>query len=397
MKTLLQIFFCCLILNAAKAQLSCNSVRLADVPGPGRYWATACSNSQFALVGGGTLEFSGALTDDFYLYTIATDTWTQVQDYPLGNHEGMISFEVNGRFFAGFGSPFIQPSVQLFELNLTTLTWTPRASAPGSNAFIDAYVVNGKVYLIPVYIEEETKIIEYNPELDSWRVVTDFNTITNVNYPIGFVLGNSVYFGMGPAALSSGSMRKWFRFNTETETVVQLNDVPVGSDQSCAFKIGNTGYVYNVGQDQKDMYRYNQTSDTWNYMCSFAENRIPNASAFSDNNFGYVVFGGSGFAPSNELWRFEPLDPTGNNELNSTEKSIQLFTDGSGTVSINFPKTEIYTLSIYDFTGKCLSSETLQENTTDYNLIKKYNLNGLHFIQVKNSKNEILVNKKVVM
>ena len=103
MKTILQVIICCLFLNAAKAQLSCNSVRMADVPGPGRFWATACSNNQFALVGGGKLSFTGAALADFYLYNIAADSWTQVQDYPLGAHEGMLSFEVNGRFFAGMG------------------------------------------------------------------------------------------------------------------------------------------------------------------------------------------------------------------------------------------------------------------------------------------------------
>jgi hypothetical protein len=400
MKTLLKVILCCFTMNVANAQLSCNSLRLADVPGPGRYNATACSNNQFALVGGGKLSFSGNEAADFYLYTLATDTWAQVQDYPLGGHEGMISFEINGRFFAGMGTPFIQPSFQLYELDLSNLIWIPRASAPGTHLLIDAYVVNGKAYVIPVYVGNDSKIIEYNPELDSWRIVTDFNTTQNVQYPIGFVLGNSIYFGMGPGALSSGSMRKWFRFDTETETVVQLNDVPVASDQSCAFKIGNTGYVYNVGQNLKDMYRYNQTSDTWDLMCSFADNRMANASAFGDENYGFVVFGqntNSQNTSSNELWRFEPVDLTSNLELNTTEKAIQLFSDGTGAISVHFPKTDIYQVSVYDLTGRCISTETMQINASDLNLTKNFNINGLHFIQIKSSNNEILVNKKILI
>jgi len=400
MKTILQIIFCLLFLNTAKAQLSCNSVRLADVPGPGRFWATACSNNQFALVGGGKLSFSGASTADFYLYNIATDSWTQVQDYPAGVHNGMISFEVNGRFFAGMGTPFIQSSAQLFELDLTTLTWIPRASAPGSHLLIDAYVVNGKVYVIPVYVGDNGKIIEYNPALDTWRVVTDFNTIDNVQYPIGFAIDNNIYFGMGPGAFGGGNQAKWFRFDTQTETVVQLNDVPVASDQSSAFKIGNTGYVYNVGQNNKDMYRYNQDSDTWDLMCSFADARLSNASAFGTDNFGYVVFGENTDAqntPSNELWRFEPLDLTSNNEINKAEKNIQLFSDADGAIHINFPLPEVYSISVYDLTGRCISSESIMVSENYFNKVNKYTANGLHFIQIKNSKNEILLNKKVVL
>lgn len=399
MKTILQVIICCLFLNAAKAQLSCNSVRMADVPGPGRFWATACSNNQFALVGGGKLSFTGAALADFYLYNIAADSWTQVQDYPLGAHEGMLSFEVNGRFFAGMGTPFIQTSAQLFELDLTTLTWIPRASAPGSHLLIDAYVVNGKVYVIPLYIGENGKIIEYDPALDSWRVVTDFNTIDNVQYPIGFALGNNIYFGMGPGAFGGGNQRSWFRFDTQTETVVQLNDVPVASAQSCAFKIGNTGYVYNVGQDNKNMYRYNQDLDTWDLMCSFGDVRLPNASAFGTDSFGYVVFGenSNNQNTSNELWRFEPLDLTGNDDINSTEKTVQLFSDNEGAISIAFPKAEIYTLSIYDLAGRCINTEKISVSNNDLNVIKKYNANGLHFIQINNSKNEIVLNKKVML
>jgi hypothetical protein len=400
MKTVLKVILCCFSMNVANAQLSCNSVRLADVPGPGRYNATACSNNQFALVGGGKLSFSGDETADFYLYTIATDTWAVVQDYPLGGHKGMISFEINGRFFAGMGTPFIQPSAQLFELDLTTLTWIPRASAPGGSQLVDAYVVNGKAYVIPVAITPDFKVVEYNPELDSWRVIaTDFGITDNITYPIGFVLGSDIYFGMGPA-LGSVSKRKWFRFDTETEAIVQLADVPVASDQSCAFKIGNTGYVYNVGQNLKDIYRYDQQTDTWNLICSFANNRKSNASAFGDTNFGYVIFGENTDlqnASSNELWRFEPIDLTINKELNKVEKSIQLFSDAKGTLNINFPNSEIYVISIYDLTGRCICTETIQINAANLNLIKNFNFNGLHLIQIKNSKNEILLNKKVLI
>jgi hypothetical protein len=312
----------------------------------------------------------------------------------------MISFEVNGRFFAGLGTPFIQPSAQMFELDLTTLTWIPRASAPGAHYLIDAYVVNGKAYIIPVYVDNNSKIIEYNPELDSWRVVTDFNSL-DAQYPIGFALGTNIYFGMGPGALNSGTMRKWFRFDTQTETVVQLNDVPVASSQSCAFKIGNTGYVYNVGQDNKDMYRYNQDLDTWDLMCSFADNRLANASAFGDASFGYIVFGQKSLpgenVSSNELWRFEPLDLTLNNEINNAKKNIQLFSDADGSIHINFPLPEVYSISVYDLTGRCISSESIMVSESNFNWINKYTAKGLHFFQIKNSKNEVLLSKKIVL
>ena len=157
---------------------------------------------------------------------------------------------------------------------------------------------------------------------------------------------------------------------------MQLNDVPVKSVQSCAFKIGNTGYVYND--------RYNQASNIWDLMCSFADDCMANASAFGDANFGYAVFGQkTGNGPnnlSNELWWFEPLDLTSNEDINKAEKTIQFYSDANRAVYINFPSPEVYSISVYDLIGRCESTESLQIKDNNFNWINKYTANGLHFI-----------------
>jgi hypothetical protein len=400
MMRLLYFFLTAIILsNYSNAQFSCNSVRLADVPGQGRYWATACSNSEYALAGGGLADFGGNRLADFYLYNIAENTWMRVDDYPGGAHEGMMSFVINGRFFAGFGTPFITSSKKLYELNTNTGEWIPRADAPFPAAYHQAYVANGKAYILPAYSGNTPNIIEYDPELDSWRVVMQYNSEDVQTYSIGFTINNIIYLGMGYEGFSNSSKR-WYKFDPSTETLTRLNDLNVGGAgrQSSAFKINNTGYMYNVSPG-RIMIRYNETTDSWVQICNFAQERIANASSFGTTEFGYVVFGqitgSSGNISSNQLWQFEPVDLSSSVE-DVLEENIQVYSGGDGELHVNISQPGIYQLDLFDLTGRRLATEKIQSANFAYQFTLKHNeLKGIHLLQIKDS-NGITVRREKV-
>lgn len=398
MKKILFCFSVLLSINSINAQFSCNSTRLADVPGSGRYWATACSNNEYALVGGGIAEFNGSSLADFYLYNISTNEWTRVDDYPAGPHQGMMSFVINGRFFAGFGSPFIQWSNKLYELNLENGTWIPRAEAPFPAAYHQAYVANGKAYIFPAYENQTPSILEYDPDLNSWRIVMSYAAEDVQTYSIGFTIDNVIYHGMGYQNISSTSKR-WYKFDPSTETLTQLNELNVGGAgrQSSAFKIGNTGYMYNVSPGRL-MIRYDVLTDSWVQMCNFAEERFANSSAFGTDEYGYVVFGtysgSSGTISSNQLWQFEPVDLSSN--IDELEEFYQVYSGGDGLLHFSFSKPGHYHAKLFDLTGKLVSDEYIHADHFGFiRSITYAQKSGIYLLQLNDEHGKTVKTAKV--
>ena len=83
---------------------------MTPAPAAGRFWAAATGNSTHGYCGAGRLQFSGLNNQvaDMYAYELATDSWSQIPDYPGGVREGMTGFTIGERIFFAFGSPFIQ-------------------------------------------------------------------------------------------------------------------------------------------------------------------------------------------------------------------------------------------------------------------------------------------------
>lgn len=355
-KKLLPFLFMALSLSAAQAQW----VQKASVTGAaGRFWAASFSAAGKGYAGLGRTGFSGNAVSDFWCYDPASDTWTQIADFPGGVREGAAGFSAGDKGFVGFGTAFINFSKDLYEYSPAANAWTQKASHPGIGfAYSQGFVIDSLLYIGP---ENGTnKFYAYNINRDTWSEKAAFPGLDRRAH-VAFATGGKGYIGLGFWVFGS-VQRDFYQYDPATDTWVQISDMNLASDQSTGFGLNGKGYVYNVGQNGKDTYRYDPASDSWELEVGFPGNRTANATTFAIGSKGYLVFGeetvSGGNNPSNKLWEFTPSIPfsVGDEleagyalEASSTAEGIYLRARYAGAASV----------ALYDLQGRLLARREL--------------------------------------
>ncbi len=117
-----------------------------------------------------------AVTDNFYEYDIATDTWTPLPSMPNGSW-WHTSFASNGRIFVmggyhGLGASYTL-STECWAYDLAAGTWGNVSPMPAGR-WGAAGTFNGQVFLVAGGNDGSTgadTIFSYNPSLDTWDTV----------------------------------------------------------------------------------------------------------------------------------------------------------------------------------------------------------------------------------
>ncbi len=276
--------------------------------GQGRFWAFSFALDDKAYGGTGRPMFSSLTPlNDFWGYDLQTEQWTQLADFPGGVREGATGFSAMGRGFAGFGSPFIQFSKDLYEFLPDSNRWVAKASVPGIGfAFSHGFVIDSIFYIGP---ENGTnQVYAYNVITNVWDTVAPFPG-TDRRAQVAFSVGGKGYLGLG-AGVFGGVLGDFWSYDPQTNVWTQVADLSPKSDQSAAFAIGDYGYVHNVGGNQKNLHRYDPLTDTWEFETSLPGVRIANATACANDSLGFLLFGertvsGGNFA-SDTIFVFTP-------------------------------------------------------------------------------------------
>ncbi|TAE59099.1 MAG: hypothetical protein EAZ89_02810 [Bacteroidetes bacterium] len=336
----------------------------ASVGAAGRFWSIAFSIGGKGYGGTGKLSFSGSRTDDFWEYDPAADTWTQKANVPGGAREGMDGFAIGDKGYAAFGTSFIAFGSDLYQYDPATNNWTAKSSVPGGVgfAFSHGFVIDSTYYIGP---ENGTNnFYAYNGASDTWSVKADFPGADR-RAQVTFSLRGKGYLGLG-AGVFGGVSRDMWSYNPATDTWTKVADMDIPSDQSTAFSTGGFGYVYNVGQNGSNLYRYDPDLNEWTFDSSKPGDRTANAAGFSIGNKGYVVFGqetiSGGNPSSNKLWEFTPglpnaLEPAGISAANlqirsATQEHIYLTVNGLGG--------KLTQLSLCDLQGRTLAETRIE-------------------------------------
>lgn len=327
----------------------------ASVNAPGRFWAFAFSVGGKGYAGTGVQGFSGNPIADFWEYDPATDTWAQKADVPGGPREGMDGFAIGDKGYAAFGTSFIAFSSDLYQYDPASNTWATKASVPGGVGFAysHGFVIDSTYYIGP---ENGTnKMYAYHAGSNSWTAKADYPGLDR-RAQVAFAADGKGYIGAG-AFVFGGARKDFFQYDPTTDTWTQIADVDRASDQSSGFSIGKYGYMYNVGGNLKEVYRYVPATNEWVFEASKPNERIANASFFTIDGDAYLIFGertiSGGNAPSSELWKFTPgilssLDPSGiNREQVSAHWSGNAF-----WVKINGLKSLGGNISLRDLSGR---------------------------------------------
>jgi N-acetylneuraminic acid mutarotase len=210
------------------------------------------------------VTFSSCTSDSSYTLGV----WEQRSDFDGVARSEASSFMIDGNGYICCGYNGKNRLYDLWKYNVSTNSWTQRASLPESakrNAAV-GFSVNGKGYITTgyngnTYLKDTW---EYNPSTNEWTQKADF----------------------------------------------------AGSARYCAlsFAIGNYGYV-GTGYDDnylKDFYRYDPTADKWeimngeNGMNSFSGQKRRSGTAFVIDDIAYVCCGQGNGSYVYDFWKFDP-------------------------------------------------------------------------------------------
>lgn len=203
-----------------------------EFPGGGRHHPITFANATHGFVlTGSTSEES--YTSDFWVYEEATDSWTNLTETdsafpgaPRSYGYGVASTTdcENPKAYLGFGASEIYPN-DWWEFDMSTHDWRQLADFPGegrkhpSMNFLEPV---GEIH-IGLGNNKYSNLNDYwayNIERDEWRQLEDFPS-TERHHPFYFAIGADSYVGLGH---SSGIERDWYRYDALSETWNQEAD-----------------------------------------------------------------------------------------------------------------------------------------------------------------------------
>jgi len=388
MKRILLLF----ALSISNFAMSQDWIQLASRDANGRYWAASFTADGKVYTGTGKEAFSDLNPQrDMWQYDPTSDAWTQIADFPGGNREGATGFSYGNRGFMGFGSPFIQFSADLYEYLPQSDTWEAKTPCPAVFAYSTGFVIGDFYYIGP---ENGTnKVYRYSILEDTWSTVADFPG-QDRRAQVAFAANGKGYVGMGMFVFG-GVLSDFFEYDPITDTWTEIASISPASDQSCGFSLNGDGYVYNVGGNNKSIYRYSVADDQWVFESSFPGDRIANATITTLDGKAYLSNGertlsGGNFA-SNQIWAFTPSS-VGFDEKNTPQVSV--FQQANGQLYYTLSSNDLSkqtSVSVFDLTGRLITTEQITQEQGEIHIPKASGCYILQFISNGNSLGSVKV------
>ncbi|MEZ4959362.1 MAG: tail fiber domain-containing protein [Saprospiraceae bacterium] len=292
--------------------------QLNDFPAnfAGRYGAVSFVLGGEAYVGTG-LASGSTYKKDLWKYDPATDSWTQLNDFPANFDARIdaISFVLGGEAYVGTGYSGSFKK-DLWKYDPATDSWTQLNDFPANfDARIDAisFVLGGEAYVGTGYSGSSKKDLwKYNPATDSWTQLNDFPANFDARYEaVSFVLGGEAYVGTGEASGSTYKKDLW-KYDPATDSWTQLNDFPANFDarrSAIAFMLSGEAYVGTgfSGGLKKDLWKYDPATDSWTPLNDFPANfdALWGVVSFVLGGEAYVGTGiASGNSYKKDLWKY---------------------------------------------------------------------------------------------
>ncbi len=185
----------------------------AAIPGGGRQAAVALSYNNQLYAGMGSNQF-GHYKNDFYSYNPNSNSWTALANSPITTAEGP-----NHSYFVLGDTAYVITTSYVHKYSFLNNSWTSILLTPINNIYAlyytnQAFVFNGKGYLVYAESGSGDKLAEYNPATGLWNQILNlpFSTESQLIVPTP----SGVYFGFGENNPNkhSNEFRK-LRFNAE--------------------------------------------------------------------------------------------------------------------------------------------------------------------------------------
>ncbi|MBS1637367.1 MAG: T9SS type A sorting domain-containing protein [Bacteroidetes bacterium] len=301
---------------------------------------------------------------DWWEYDPATDSWTQKADYPLPRF-ACSAFTIGNKAYMGAGNEQnFGGRDEFFEFDPLQNTWTPKASFPVAAGGNIAFAINGKGYM---GLGGGSSIYMYDPALDTWTPSSA--NIPASDYSSCFVINNKAY------VLPAWSNTFYMYDPATNSTVTKAPFIGDGRYAAASFAVRGQGYI-GMGWSSvtsnllKDFYFYDPATDTWDTIPkAFPGVRRNYVPSFVIGDNAYFGTGSNG-TNLGDIWGYEWKLSVGVDEK-SLSAGISLYPNPTRdylTVHVSDKALGLHpVLSIYQFDGKLVSEQTLQQETSRVN------------------------------
>eukprot|EP00536_Pseudo-nitzschia_multiseries_P010113 jgi/Psemu1/307020/fgenesh1_kg.298_\ len=280
-----------------------------EFPGGGRHHPITFANATHGFVlSGSTLEQS--YTSDFWVYEEATDSWTDLSGTDAAFPGGDRSFGYgvasttdcgNAMAYLGFGVGADSQLVQdWWEFDMSTLAWRKLADFPGEGRRHPAMNFLEPVGQIHVglgdgYYGNYNDYWSYDIATDTWQQLQNFPS-SERHHPFYFAIDTDSYVGLGHSTGDDPWIeRDWYRYDALSETWNQEADF-------ASYALGRL----DIGGSTSDILPVTTEARVAGTQFSVA------GSCYSDQTLGFVLSGDGDNHDSMETGEFHVFDPAAN-------------------------------------------------------------------------------------
>lgn len=308
MKNATLILFIALNLNALSAW-----VEKSNFGGEARHRCTSFTIGDDGYMGLGHINGAGVdiIYQDFWKYDPASDSWSQIANYPQGPCFHATSFVIGNKAYVGTGRITTGSySKKFYSYDPTLNLWSPIADLLGvERRGAVSFTANGKGYVGTGQTMSgySTDFYEYSPTANSWAVKANFPGAPRTS-SVAFSIQNIGYVGTGNS--NSGSTNDFYAYLPSTnQWVLKASVGPIPRQEAVGFAVNGYGYIgtgddYSSGNNYGDMWEYSPGTNSWVQVEDFAGTARRYLTAFVIGSRAYCGTGTNG-TNFRDLWMYD--------------------------------------------------------------------------------------------
>ncbi|TAI48185.1 galactose oxidase [Flagellimonas allohymeniacidonis] len=258
--------------------------------------------------------------NDFWIYDIEGNFWSQGASFPGIARSAATSFTINGVGYVGLGFDGDNELGDFYSYNADNNTWTQIADFGGSSrrgAVGFGSSTNGYVGTGFDGDNDRKDFWKYDPVTDQWSELIGFGG-TKRRDAAAFTINGLVYFGTGTS--NGRNQTDFWVFDSNSETWTPLLDIDDDDDytivrsNAVGFSIGDKGYFAcgNGGAGPiVSVWEYDPTTDLWEEKTAYEGIAREGSIAFYNGTRAFLALGRSGnlyLDDNREFFPFEEED-----------------------------------------------------------------------------------------
>jgi hypothetical protein len=232
--------------------------RIPNMPGPKRvqYASGFAINDTFYVVGGSGTSPTNILRG-VYAYHATSDMWSVKGVFPDSGRVFGLGLSIGGKGYVGLGTTTVTSKLgfnqDFYEYDPVNDHWTKIADFPGiGRGFAFGFTMNNKLIVGGGYDASNhdlSDLWEYDPATDNWTLLNAFMSAfpTGIHGAIGFSIQNKGYLACGSLGDNTVLSKVIYEYDPVNKDFIESsnNHLPIteGRTQTCAFGLGNKGYV----------------------------------------------------------------------------------------------------------------------------------------------------------